>query len=73
MSLPDRIGGVFSSQFLPFRYRMPIELQIPVEAADINRRRIASIVVLERLIVDHIDDRTDDRGRIFGDTRKQRL
>lgn len=52
-----RFGGVFVSFLLTFWYRMPIELQVPIETANINSTAVV-VVILERGIVDDIDDWT---------------
>lgn len=72
-NLPDGIGRLFATSYLSIWDGMPIELKIPIEAADIDRLWVRSEVILERLVVDHIDDRTNDCGRIFADSGQQRF
>lgn len=43
---------------------MPIELQVPVKASDVDAGSVLSEVVLERLVRDDVDDGTDDRFRV---------
>lgn len=57
---------------LALRHRVPVELQAPVEAADVHAARVAP-VVLQRRVVDHIDHRADDRRPVARDAIEQRL
>lgn len=49
------------------RHHVPIELQTPVEAAHIDAARVA-VMVLQRAVVDNINDRTHDGRRVPGNT-----
>lgn len=57
---------------LSWRNGMPIKLQAPVETTHVHSCRIAP-VIFERRIVNHINDRTNNRRRVPGDTIQQRF
>ena len=51
---------------------MPVELQVPVESADICRASIAKLV-LHGLVIDHIDHWSHDVRLVCGYSAQQRL
>lgn len=51
---------------------MPIELQVPIETAYIDTTRV-SIMVLHRVVIDDIDNRTDDGRGISRNAIQQRF
>lgn len=62
---PDGLGGILVLELLAFRDRVPVELQIPVETADVHAPAVP-IVVLQRRVVDDVDHGTHHRRRIPG-------
>ena len=67
-----RFGGILVSFFLMIGHRVPIELEIPIEAAHINAAAVMKMV-LECSVVDHVDDRAHDRRGIPGYAVQQGL
>lgn len=51
------------SLLLTFRHRMPAELQIPIESAHIDARRVA-VMKLQCCIIDNINNGTDNSCRV---------
>lgn len=62
---PDRLGRVLVPLPFTLGYGVPVELEVPVEAADGNAVRVPP-VELERGVVDHVDDRAHHRRLVAG-------
>ena len=67
---PDRLGGMGVPRLFPGRHGVPVELEVPVEAADGG---VAGLLVLKRVIADDIDDGADDNRGVARYPVQQRL
>ena len=57
--IPDWLDIVTPARALVIRDAVPAELQVPIKASD-TRCLGAAVLVAQTLVIDHVDDRTDN-------------
>lgn len=70
--LPHWVPGVAPPALLPLGDAVPVELEVPVEASHVDPLRV-SVVELESVVVDDVDNRTNHRRPVEGDAVQQRF
>lgn len=71
-SLRNGIDGALAILAVSLGNGVPVELERPVEAADVRKVRLR-VMILESVVVDDVDDGTHDGGGISLDPVEQRF